>query len=58
MSLLIARFALRDALTRPSKRLSSWELLNLPEKDRALKAVLDWQRAKVPTEQQEKLHGL
>jgi ATP-dependent exoDNAse (exonuclease V) alpha subunit len=36
-----SKVALRDAVTRPSKRLSSWELLNLAEKDRALKAELD-----------------
>src|SRR6202035_4203236 len=40
------KVALRDAVTRPSKRLSSWELLNLAEKERALKAELDRQQAK------------
>ena len=51
-----SKVALRDAVTRPSKRLSSWELLNLAEKDRALKAELDRQRAKEQTEQQEKAY--
>ena len=35
-------------------RLSYWELLNLPEKDRALKAELDRQRAREQPEQSEK----
>jgi hypothetical protein len=39
--------------TRPSKRLSSWELLNLAEKDKALQAELDRQRAKPKKQQQE-----
>jgi len=51
-----SKVALRDAVTRPSKRLSSWELLNLAEKDRALEAELDRQRAKVQMEQQEKAY--
>ena len=51
-----SKAALRDAVTRPSKRLSSWELLNLAEKDRALKAELDRQRAKEQTGQQEKAY--
>jgi ATP-dependent exoDNAse (exonuclease V) alpha subunit len=33
-----SKVALRDAITRPSKRLSSWELLNLTRKDRALES--------------------
>src|SRR3984957_4077074 len=45
--------ALRDAVTRPSKRLSSWELLNLAEKDKALQAELDRKRAKPKKQQQE-----
>jgi hypothetical protein len=49
-----SKLALRDAVTRPGKRLSSWELLNLAEKDKALKAELDRQRAKEQTDQQEK----
>jgi hypothetical protein len=51
-----SKVALRDAVTRPSKRLSSWELLNLAEKDRILKAEMDRQRAKVQMEQQEKAY--
>ena len=51
-----SKVALRDAVTTPSKRLSSWELLNLAEKDRALKAELDRQRAKEQTDQQEKAY--
>jgi hypothetical protein len=48
-----SKVALRDAVTRPSKRLSSWELLDGAEKDRALEAELDRQRAKEQKEQQE-----
>ena len=48
-----SKVALRDAVTRPSKRLSSWELLNLAEKDKALQAELDRQRAKPKKQQQE-----
>jgi hypothetical protein len=51
-----SKVALRDAVTRPAKRLSTWELLNLAEKDRTLKAELDRQRAKVQMEQQEKAY--
>jgi hypothetical protein len=51
-----SKVALRDAVTRPSKRLSSWELLNLAEKDRALKAELDRQRAKEQAGQREKAY--
>jgi hypothetical protein len=51
-----SKVALRDAVTRPSKRLSCWELLNLAEKDRTLRAELDSQRAKVQMEQQEKAY--
>ena len=43
-----SKVALRDAVTRPSKRLSSWELVDGAEKDRALKAEFDRQRAKAP----------
>jgi hypothetical protein len=32
-----SKIALRDAVTRPSKRLSSWELLNLPKKRQSFK---------------------
>jgi hypothetical protein len=48
-----SKAALRDAVTRPSKRLSSWELLDLAEKDRALKAELARQRAEPKQQQQE-----
>ena len=51
-----SKVALREAVTRPSKRVSSWELLNLSEKDRALKAELDRQRAKEQAGQQEKAY--
>ena len=51
-----SKVALRDAVTRPSKRLSSWELLNLAEKDRALKAELDRQRAKEQAGEREKAY--
>ena len=47
-----SKIALRDAVTRPSKRLSSWELLNGAAKDRTLKAELDRQQAKAQEEQQ------
>jgi hypothetical protein len=50
------KVALRDAVTRPSKRLSSWELLNLAEKERALKAELDRQQAKEQSVHQEKAY--
>ena len=48
-----SKVALWDAVIRPSNRLSSWELFNLAEKDRALKAELDRQRAKPKKQQQE-----
>jgi hypothetical protein len=51
-----SKVALRDAVNRPSKRLSSWELLNLTEKNRALKAELDRQRAKEQAEQRKKAY--
>lgn len=51
-----SKVALRDAVTRPSKRLSSWELVDGAEKDRALKAELDRQRAKAQMEQQERTY--
>ena len=49
-----SKVALRDAVTRPSKRLSCWELVDGVEKDRALKAELDRQRVKAQKEQQER----
>jgi hypothetical protein len=51
-----SKVSLREAVTRPSKRLSSWELLNLAEKDIALKAELDRRRAKQQMGQQEKAY--
>src|SRR5271165_1375653 len=51
-----SKVALRYAVTRPSKRLSSWELLDRTEKDRALKAELDRQQAKALKEQQERTY--
>jgi ATP-dependent exoDNAse (exonuclease V) alpha subunit len=43
-----SKVALRDAVTRPSKRLSYWELLELSEQDRTLKAELarQWPEAR------------
>jgi hypothetical protein len=35
------KVALRNAIARSGKRLSYWELLNLPAKDRALNAELN-----------------
>src|SRR5260370_20471381 len=51
-----SKVALRDAVTRPSKRLSSWELLDASERHRALKAELDRQRAKKHMAKQEKAY--
>ena len=51
-----SKVALRDAVTKPSKRLSSWEIVDATEKHRALKAELDRQRAKEQMEQQEKAY--
>jgi conjugative relaxase-like TrwC/TraI family protein len=51
-----SKVALREAVTRPSKRLSSWELLGGDGKDRALTAKLDRQQAKVREEQQNRGH--
>jgi len=48
-----SKVALRDAVTRPSKRLSSWELLNLAERDRDLKAELARQKTKPKKQHQE-----
>jgi hypothetical protein len=50
------KVALRDADSRPSKRLSSWELLEGDEKDRALRAELNRQRAKAKEEQQKRTY--
>jgi hypothetical protein len=51
-----SKVALRDAVTRTSKRLSSWELVDGAEKERALKAELDRQLAKAKEEQQERTY--
>jgi hypothetical protein len=51
-----SKVALLDAVTWPSNRLSSCELLNLAEKDRPLKAELDRQRAKEQMGQQKKAY--
>jgi hypothetical protein len=48
-----SKVALRDVVTRPSKRLSSWELLDLAEKDRTLNAELARQRANSNKQQPE-----
>ena len=51
-----SKVALRDAVTRPSNRLSSWELAARAQKDRALKAELDRQRAKRQKAQRERTY--
>jgi hypothetical protein len=51
-----SKVALRDAVTRPSNRLSSWELVDATEKHRALKAELDRQQIKAQAEQQERTY--
>ena len=51
-----SKVALRDAVTRPGKRLSYWELLNLPAKDRALNAELNTQHPRAQPEQPEKAY--
>src|ERR1700736_1466793 len=48
-----SKVALRDAVSRPSKRLSYWELFDEAGKDGALKAEPDRQRAKAQKQQQE-----
>jgi len=47
-----SKVALREAVSRPSKRLSSWEFLDGTGKDRALRAEPDRQQAKSQEEQQ------
>jgi ATP-dependent exoDNAse (exonuclease V) alpha subunit len=49
-----SKVALREAVARPSKRLSSWELLDGAAKDRAAQAELHRQRAAAREEQQER----
>ena len=56
LSFTDSKVALREAVARPSKRLSSWEFLEGAEKDRALKAELDRQRAKAQKQQQERTY--
>jgi len=51
-----SKVALREAVTRPSKRLSSWEFLHGTVKDRALKAELGRQQAKAQEEQQSRVY--
>jgi ATP-dependent exoDNAse (exonuclease V) alpha subunit len=51
-----SKVALREAVTRPSKRLSSWELLDGVGKHRALKVELNRQRAKAQDEQMERTY--
>src|SRR6201996_8990000 len=48
-----SKVALRDAVIRPSKRLSSWELLNLAKQSRTLKAELARQGVEPKKQQQE-----
>jgi Viral (Superfamily 1) RNA helicase len=49
-----SKVALPEAVARPSKRLSSWELLDGVAKDRTLQAELHRQRAAAREEQQER----
>jgi ATP-dependent exoDNAse (exonuclease V) alpha subunit len=51
-----SKVALREAVTKPNKRLSSWELLDGVGKHRALKAELNRQRAKAQDEQMERTY--
>jgi hypothetical protein len=48
-----SKVALRDAVIRPSKRLSSWELLNLAKQSRTLKAELARQGVEPKKQQHE-----
>jgi hypothetical protein len=48
-----SKVALRDAVTRPSKRLSSWELLDLAKQNRTLKTELARQGTESKKQQQE-----
>jgi len=48
-----SKVALRDAVTRPSKRLSSWELLDLAKQNRTLKAELARKGTELTKQQQE-----
>jgi ATP-dependent exoDNAse (exonuclease V) alpha subunit len=51
-----SKVALRDAVTRPSKRLSFWELLEGAEKDIALKIERARQQAKAQKDQEERTY--
>jgi hypothetical protein len=48
-----SKVALRDAITRPSKRLSPWELLDLAKQNKTLKAELSRQRPEPKKQQRE-----
>ena len=48
-----SKVALRDAVTRPSKRLSYWELLDLAKQNRTLKAEQARQGPEPNKQQQE-----
>jgi hypothetical protein len=48
-----SKIALRDAVSRPGKRLSSWELVDGAAKERTFKAELERQRAKAHKEEKE-----
>jgi conjugative relaxase-like TrwC/TraI family protein len=51
-----SKLALRDAVTRPSKRLSSWELFDLAMQNRTLKAELAQQGPEPKKQQREIAH--
>ena len=51
-----SKIALRETVTRPNKRLSSWELTEGSDRDRASEVELDRQRAKAKEEQQERTY--
>ena len=48
-----SKVALRDAITRPSKRLSSWELLDQATQNRTLESALARQETEPKKQQQE-----
>jgi hypothetical protein len=48
-----SKVALRDGVTRPSRRLSSWELVDLATQNRTLKAELARQETEPKKQQQE-----
>ena len=56
LSFTDSKVALREVVTRPSKRLSPWELAQRGEKDRALNAELNRQLAKAQEEEQERTY--